>query len=120
MSDDGSVEYLDLSPYDYRRFPLPTLAVGWLGHRYGIQSTGATPMTGAELEYFRAASQRLRSVTLGWHDCDSCPAFKGNGEYRYYVPGAPLLPGVLHLPGEPPTDRARGGRSHRPEIPPGT
>jgi len=29
-------------------------------------------------------------------------------------------PGVLHLPGEPPTDRARGGRSHRPEVPPGT
>ncbi|MGC5329189.1 HEAT repeat domain-containing protein [Micromonospora sp. DT62] len=93
------MEYLDLSPYDYLGFPLPMRAVGWLGRRHGVQGASATPMTGAQLERLRAASQRLGSITLGWHDCDFCGAFKGNGEYRYYLPdgkiyAAPMM--ILH------------------------
>ena len=89
MSDDGGVEYLDLSPYDYLGCPLPMLAVGWLGHRYGVQGA-ATPMTGAELERLKTASRRLGSRTLGWHDCDFCSDFRGNGEYRYYLPSGEI------------------------------
>ncbi|MEV5768158.1 HEAT repeat domain-containing protein [Micromonospora sp. NPDC052213] len=93
------MEYFDLSPYDYLGFPLPMRAVGWLGRRYGVQGAGGAPMTGAELERLRAASRRLGSVTLGWHDCDFCGASEGNGEYRYYLPGgeiyaAPMM--ILH------------------------
>ncbi|SCL20523.1 hypothetical protein GA0074692_0891 [Micromonospora pallida] len=93
------MEYFDLSPYDYLDFPLPMRAVGWLGPRYGVQGAGAAPMTGAEMERLRVASWRIGSVTLGWHDCDFCGAFEGNGEYRYYLPdgeiyAAPMM--ILH------------------------
>lgn len=97
--DDRGVEYLDLSPYDYLGFPLPMRAVGWLGRGYGVQGASMAPMTGVELERLRAASRRLGSRTLGWHDCDFCGAFAGNGEYRYYLPdgkiyAAPMM--ILH------------------------
>ncbi|MEU5950467.1 HEAT repeat domain-containing protein [Micromonospora sp. NPDC047465] len=93
------MEYFDLSPYDYLGSPLPMRAVGWPGRRYGVQGAGAAPMTGAEMERLRVASRRLGSVTLGWHDCDFCGAFEGNGEYRYYLPdgeiyAAPMM--ILH------------------------
>ncbi|MEU4781949.1 HEAT repeat domain-containing protein [Micromonospora sp. NPDC023633] len=56
-------------------------------------------MTDAEIERLRVTSRRLGSVTLGWHDCDFCGAFAGNGEYRYYLPdgeifAAPMM--ILH------------------------
>ncbi|MEV6370954.1 HEAT repeat domain-containing protein [Micromonospora musae] len=56
-------------------------------------------MTGAELERLKTSSRRIGSVTLGWHDCDFCGAFEGNGEYRYYLPdgevyAAPMM--ILH------------------------
>ncbi|MEV0733228.1 hypothetical protein [Polymorphospora sp. NPDC050346] len=93
------MEYLDLSPYDYLGFPLPMLTVGWLGRRHGVQGAGATPVTGVELRRLRTASQRLGSITLGWHDCAFCPDFSGNGEYRYYLPrgeiyAAPMM--IVH------------------------
>jgi hypothetical protein len=45
------------------------------------------------------AADRPHSVTLGWHDCDFCGAFQGNGEYRYYLPdgqtySAPMM--IVH------------------------
>jgi hypothetical protein len=99
MPDDRGVEYLDLSPYDYLGFPLPMRAAGWLGRRYGVQGADAAPMTGTEVERLRAASRRLGNVTLGWHDCDFCGTFEGNGEHRYYLPdgeiyAAPMM--ILH------------------------
>ncbi|MDT0532138.1 hypothetical protein RM555_24375 [Micromonospora sp. DSM 115977] len=93
------MEYLDLSPYDYLGFPLPMRTVGWLGRRYGVQCASMAPMAGAELEQLKAISRRLASRTLGWHDCDFCGAFEGNGEYHYYLPdgeiyAAPMM--ILH------------------------
>lgn len=96
------MEYLDLSVYEYRKFPLPMRSVGWLGPRFGLQGDGAPPLSPADTQLLRAFSRRLGSVTLGTHPCDFCPAespFEGNGEYRYYSPDgdvycAPMM--VLH------------------------
>lgn len=41
-----------------------------------------------DLERIRAASSRVVNLTLGFHECDFCseePAFRGNGEYHYYL-----------------------------------
>lgn len=80
------MEYIDLSPYTYSSAPLPMRTVGWLGLRHGMQGTEQAPMTGVELRQLRAATQRLGSVTLGWHTCEFCSTFDGNGEYRFYLP----------------------------------
>lgn len=101
------MEYLDLTPYEYFSFPLPMLAVGWLGAGRGVQDSGAPPMTAADLRRLRAASRRRGMVTLGWHCCDFCPRVvdwvegprSGNGEYRYYGRGgetyaAPVM--IMH------------------------
>ena len=37
------MEYLDLSPYAFLKFPLPTRSVGWLGSRYGVQGAEVPP-----------------------------------------------------------------------------
>ncbi|WP_460068210.1 DUF7919 family protein [Streptomyces sp. YKOK-I1] len=82
------MEYLDLSPYEYARFPLPLRCIGWLGREHGVQGGAEHPLSIAELTRLKAASQRLGSVTLGVHECDFCPeesAFEGNGEFRYYL-----------------------------------
>ncbi|MGC4815282.1 HEAT repeat domain-containing protein [Micromonospora sp. DT228] len=98
------MEYLDLSPYEYRTFPLPMRSVGWLGRKYGVQGVGASAsgVTGYELELLLSASWRLSSLTLGFHECEFCregPVFEGNGEYHYYtqageVYSAPMM--ILH------------------------
>ncbi|UYQ64536.1 HEAT repeat domain-containing protein [Streptomyces peucetius] len=96
------MEFLDLSPYEYRKFPLPMRSVGWLGRRFGVQGGGAQNVTVADMQRFKGASRRLGSVTLGTHECEFCPAdlpFEGNGEYRYYcrsgeVYAAPSM--ILH------------------------
>jgi hypothetical protein len=96
------VEYLDLSPYEYARFPLPLRCIGWLGREHGVQGSAEPPVSSDELTRLKAASQRLGSVTLGVHECDFCPeesAFEGNGEFRYYLRNgetysAPMM--VLH------------------------
>jgi hypothetical protein len=114
----GGVEYLDMSPYEYGSFPLPMRVVGWLGRRYGVPGGGAAPLVGAELARLRAACRRLGSRALGWHDCEFCSAFAGNGEYRFYLPdgeiyAAPMM--ILHYVEEhgyrPPRDLLDGLRT---------
>ncbi len=98
----SGMEYLDLSLYEYRRFPIPMRSVGWLGRRFGVQGGGGQDLGAADRQRIRGASQRLGSVTLGTHECEFCPpdsAFEGNGEYRYYgrsgdVYVAPMM--ILH------------------------
>jgi hypothetical protein len=70
---------------------LPMTAVGWLGGAYGVQGGAAAPLTAAELRLLQAASIRVGSLALGWHECEFCSAVEGNGEYRYYLPN-----GVIH------------------------
>ncbi|AGZ39033.1 hypothetical protein [Actinoplanes friuliensis] len=82
------MEYLDLSPYEYRSFPLPLRNVGWLGTEWGVQGVDLPPLAAADLQLLRSASRLLGSVTLGTHRCEFCPedaAVTGNGEYRYYL-----------------------------------
>ncbi|WP_238015346.1 hypothetical protein KZZ52_01550 [Dactylosporangium sp. AC04546] len=83
------MEYLDLSPYTYYKFPLGMRNIGWLGGTHGLQSADAPAMTNADLERLRATSRNLSSVMLGRHQCEWCPshtASEGNGEYHYYAP----------------------------------
>lgn len=59
-------------------------------------------MTDIDIENFCAASSRVANLTLGFHECEFCPpesAFRGNGEYHYYLSGgdvfaAPVM--ILH------------------------
>ncbi|MFJ8104221.1 hypothetical protein [Streptomyces sp. NPDC096132] len=96
------MEYLDLSPYEYARFPLALRCIGWLGREHGVQGSGEPPVTAAELTRLKTASQRLGSVMLGVHECEFCPeesAYQGTGEFRYYLRNgesysAPMM--VLH------------------------
>ncbi|GAA2500721.1 hypothetical protein [Winogradskya humida] len=97
------MEYLDLSPYEYMPHPLPLVNIGWLGSERGLQSvTGSAPLTDEDIERVRAASPRVGSMHLGFHDCEFCTdyaPFDGNGEYRYYagngvVYAAPVM--ILH------------------------
>ncbi|WP_416874683.1 hypothetical protein [Kitasatospora sp. SC0581] len=98
----GTVEYLDLSVYEYTRFPIPMRCVGWLGRERGMQSNGASPVAAADLELVRSSSRHLGRLMLGTHDCEFCPGgsiFEGNGEYRYYlqdgeVYSAPMM--IIH------------------------
>ncbi|MFG2046239.1 hypothetical protein ACGFIW_02255 [Micromonospora sp. NPDC048935] len=102
VAESGGMEYLDLSPYEYRTFPLPMRSVGWLGCKYGVQGVGASKVTRYESELLISASWRLSSLTLGTHECEFCregPVFEGNGEYHYYtqagdVYSAPMM--ILH------------------------
>ncbi|MGW6454368.1 HEAT repeat domain-containing protein [Streptomyces sp. NPDC055078] len=96
------MEYLDLSPYEYTKFPLLMLCIGWLGREHGTQGANEPPMEPNFLDRFRRASRRAGSIMLGVHDCEFCPQgdeFVGNGEFRYYmsdgsVYSAPVM--VLH------------------------
>ncbi|MFI1524233.1 DUF7919 family protein [Kitasatospora cineracea] len=96
------MEYLDLSPYEYRKFPIPMRSVGWLGPKYGVQGINSSPAVAADVKRLASVSRRLGSVMLGTHECEFCPeasAFEGNGEYRYYsqdgeVYSAPMM--ILH------------------------
>ncbi|WP_344617624.1 hypothetical protein [Dactylosporangium salmoneum] len=88
-SPEVHMEYIDLSPYTYYTFPLGMRNIGWLGRTHGLQSADAPPMTNADLERLRAASQRVASEMLGRHQCEWCPSharYEGNGEYHYYAP----------------------------------
>lgn len=45
-------------------------------------------MTEADLKRLSVASSRPVSLALGFHECEFCPeksAFRGNGEYHYYL-----------------------------------
>ncbi|MFK3978809.1 HEAT repeat domain-containing protein [Micromonospora sp. NPDC050397] len=96
------MEFIDLSPYEYRAFPIPMRSVGWLGRKYGLQGSRGPHVKSADLKRLKAASRRLGAITLGTHECEFCsdgPAFEGNGEYRYYMPNgdaysAPMM--ILH------------------------
>jgi hypothetical protein len=96
------MEFADLSKYEYFRSPLPMRSLGWLGREEGVQGGGEPPMNALDLRRIQAASSRLSNLTLGFHECDFCPeeaAFRGNGEYHYYlsngdVYAAPAL--ILH------------------------
>ncbi|MEV8517461.1 hypothetical protein [Dactylosporangium sp. NPDC051484] len=100
------MEYPDLSPYVYRELPMPMRCVGWLGPQLGIQGGGSRRLDDPGRARLRAASWNLVSISLGWHECEFCPAparFQGNGEYRYYCRGgaiysAPMM--ILHYVGE--------------------
>ncbi|MFJ6650779.1 hypothetical protein ACIQPS_34705 [Streptomyces sp. NPDC091290] len=99
------MEYLDLSLYEYRKFPLPMRSVGWLGRQFGVQG-GVQNVATADMQLLAETSQRLGSVTLGTHECEFCltgSPFEGNGEYRYYdrngdVFAAPMM--ILHYVGQ--------------------
>ena len=82
------MEFPDLSSYTYRESLIPMRTVGWLGPKLGLQGDGSQQLEGSAKTRLDEASWGLVSMTLGWHDCDFCPAgarFQGNGEYRYYT-----------------------------------
>ncbi|WP_212996677.1 hypothetical protein [Winogradskya consettensis] len=94
------MEYLDLSPYEYMPHPLPLVNIGWLGWENGLQNTGSALLTDEDIERVRAASPRVGSMHLGFHDCEFCTGyapFDGNGEYRYYAAGGVVYaaPGMI-------------------------
>jgi hypothetical protein len=96
------VEFPDLSPYTCRKPLIPMRSVGWLGPKLGLQGNGSQQLEDSAKARLHEASWGLVSMTLGWYECDFCPAgarFQGNGEYRYYarrgeVYGAPMM--ILH------------------------
>ncbi|MBL7258119.1 hypothetical protein [Paractinoplanes lichenicola] len=84
------MEYLDLSPYEFSSSALPMRSVGWLGAGHGVQGGTANPLTGSEMANLRAASRRVGSIALGFHQCEFCGEVEGNGEFRYYLPGGEI------------------------------
>lgn len=80
-------EYEDLSPYSYGDFPIPMLSVGWLGPSLGVQQGGLPGISPSSLAGVRKEMVRLRTLTLGVHECEFCPkvhTFKGNGEIHIF------------------------------------
>ncbi len=96
------MEYLGLSPYAYRTYPMPMRNVGWLGAVHGLPGGADNPLTDVDAARLRDASWCEGGITLGYHRCEFCPedtGVQGNGEYRYYAPGgnvysAPTM--ILH------------------------